>query len=237
VKPIPKKLINKTLTLCVFLLSLYCKADDVRLDAAIQELNAFIATNGLKVQKTEVSDWSRGENSGTKYLGLGRTDGQQLRITFSGYNRADGWRGDSTELLQTVNLKFIFPEPLDAANFSVASRIYSGSMTAPAREKMKELIEKYLILKLEAPHNERLTWPLIFSKIDSSIQIRVDMVHGNLAALNELFLELGKIVALFSENERNELVFDRIASAVKKLEGNCRAQVSFAREAGPFLQF
>lgn len=35
----------------------------------------------------------------------------------------------------------------------------------------------------------------------------------------------------------NELVFDRIASAVNKLEGNCRAQVSFAREVGPFSQF
>jgi hypothetical protein len=110
-------------------------------------------------------------------------------------------------------------------------------MTASAREKMQKLIEKYLILKLEAPHNGRLDWPLIFSKVDSSIQIRVDAVHGNLAALNELFLELGKIVALFSENERNELVFDRIASAVKKLEGNCRAQVSFAREVGSFSQF
>lgn len=236
-KPIPKKIINKALVLCVFLVTLYCKAEDVRLDAAIRELTAFIAINGLNVQKTQVSDWSPVENSGTKYLGLGRTDGQQLRITFSGYNRADGWRGDSTELLQTINLKFIFPEPLEAARLSVPSRIYSGSMTAPAREQMQKLIEKYLILKLEAPHNERLDWPLIFSRIDSSIQIRVDMVRGNLAALKELFLELGKIVALFSENERNELVFDRIASAVNKLEGNCRAQVSFAREVGPFSQF
>lgn len=235
-KPIPKKPINKTLTLCVFLVSLYCKAE-VRLDAAIQELNAFIATNGLKVHKSEVSTWSKVENSGTKYIGLGRSDGQQLRITFSGYTKAAGWDASSTELLQTVELKFIFPEPLDAADLSVPSRIYSGSMTAPAREKMQKLIEKYLALKLEAPHNERLDWPLIFSRNDSSIQIRVDMVYGSLAAVNKLFVELAKIVALFSENERNELVFDRIASAVTKLEGNCRANVSLKEDLGAFANF
>lgn len=235
-KPIGKGLINKTLTLCVILAAAYCKAE-VRLDAAIQELNAFIAANGLKVHKSDVSTWNKLENSGTKYIELGRTDGQQMRITLSGYTRGAGWDAYSTELLQTIEIKFIFPRPKDTANMSIPSQNFLGSMTAPARATMQKLIEKYLILKLEAPHEERLDWPLIFARNDSSIQIRVDMVRGSVDHVNKLFVELAKIVALFSENERNEFVFDRIASAVAKLEGNCRANVSFKEDPGPFANF